>query len=75
VIFLQIYEWFSINSLMLNLNKTNCGYFTTKLNLLKNMNITHRDTLVTASVAQWSELLAADPEVPGLIPSTTTFSE
>jgi hypothetical protein len=30
---------------------------------------------LTASVVQRSQLLAADPEVPALIPSTTRFSE
>jgi hypothetical protein len=28
-----------------------------------------------ASVVQWLEFLAADPEVPGSIPSATRFSE
>jgi hypothetical protein len=30
---------------------------------------------VTASVAYWSEFLAANPEVPGSIPGATRFSE
>jgi hypothetical protein len=30
---------------------------------------------LTASVVMWSELLAADPEVPGPIPGATKFSE
>jgi hypothetical protein len=30
---------------------------------------------VTASVVYWSEFLATDPEVPGLIPGATRFSE
>jgi hypothetical protein len=29
----------------------------------------------TASMVQWSEFLATDPEVPGSIPDVTTFSE
>jgi hypothetical protein len=29
----------------------------------------------TASVVQWSEFLAATPEVPGSIPGATRFSE
>jgi hypothetical protein len=35
VILLKINEWFSINSLTLNLGKMYCVYFTTKLSLLK----------------------------------------
>jgi hypothetical protein len=31
--------------------------------------------LPTASVVQWSDFLAANPEVPSSIPDTTTFSE
>jgi hypothetical protein len=31
---------------MLNLNKTNCLYFATKVNLLNNLNITYRDTQI-----------------------------
>jgi hypothetical protein len=31
--------------------------------------------LETASVVWWSEFLATDPEVPGLIPGATRFSE
>jgi hypothetical protein len=30
---------------------------------------------LTASVVLWSEFLAADPEVPGLTPGPTRFSE
>jgi hypothetical protein len=30
---------------------------------------------MTASVAEWSEFLAANPEVPGLISGSTKFSE
>jgi hypothetical protein len=29
----------------------------------------------TASVVEWSEFLATDPEVPGSIPGPTKFSE
>jgi hypothetical protein len=29
----------------------------------------------TASVIYWSEFLATDPEVPGLVPGATKFSE
>jgi hypothetical protein len=29
---------------------------------------------MTASVLKWSEFMAADPEVPGSIPSATRFS-
>jgi hypothetical protein len=45
-ILLKINEWFSLNLLTLNLNKTNCVYFVTKLNLLNNLNITYRDTQI-----------------------------
>jgi hypothetical protein len=45
-ILLKINEWFSLNSLTLNLNKTNCLYFAKKLNLLNNLNITYRDTQI-----------------------------
>jgi hypothetical protein len=31
--------------------------------------------LLTASVVDWSVFLATDPEVPGLIPGATRFSE
>jgi hypothetical protein len=44
--FIKMNEWFSINSLTLNLNKTNCVYFTTKLNMLKNINVIHGSTQI-----------------------------
>jgi hypothetical protein len=31
--------------------------------------------IVTASVVKWSEFLATDSEIPGLIPGATRFSE
>jgi hypothetical protein len=31
--------------------------------------------IATASVVQWSEFLATGPEVPGMIPGVTSFSE
>jgi hypothetical protein len=34
-----------------------------------------RSVCVAASVVQWSEFLATDPEVPVSIPGATTFSE
>jgi hypothetical protein len=31
--------------------------------------------IIAASVVQWSEFQATDPEIPGSIPSATRFSE
>jgi hypothetical protein len=42
-ILIKINEWFSVNSLTLNLNKT---YFTSKQNLSKNLNINYGDVKI-----------------------------
>jgi hypothetical protein len=39
-----INEWFSINSLTLNLDKTNCVQFSSTPNIPKNINIHYDDT-------------------------------
>jgi hypothetical protein len=45
-ILIKINEWFSVNLLTLNLNKTNCIYFTSKQNLSKNLNINYGDAKI-----------------------------
>jgi hypothetical protein len=45
-ILIKINEWFSVNLLNPNLNKTNCIYFRSKQNLLKNININCGDAKI-----------------------------
>jgi hypothetical protein len=45
-VLLKLNEWFSINSLTMNLNKTNCIHFTTKLKMLKDINVIYEDTQI-----------------------------
>jgi hypothetical protein len=46
IILVKINKWFTINSLTLNLNKTNCVHFISKLNTTTNASINDGDTQV-----------------------------
>jgi hypothetical protein len=71
-------EWHSVNGLSTSagIKMSLCSTWSRQIKLIFTYQIMWiNKTLFCASVVWWSELLATDPEVPGLIPGASSFSE